>query len=79
MQPFTDKICLFLWQKFSGQIKQQINDFIMCIYHSFAFIFALLHMLAYHTDHPYDTRNVIDMFMCHKDSSNLFPVNSGML
>ena len=50
----------------------------MCIYDCFAFVFALLHGLTDHANHPDYPGNMIEMLVRHKNSFYLFPIDSGM-
>ena len=70
----------FLWcEKHLCHLFQQADHFIMSIDSHFTVKLSSCHSLTIHTKHPYYSKQMINVFMCHKYSADFFPADSCVL
>ena len=78
MHFLTDKSGFLGSQKHFCHLFQQCDHFIMSINRYFPVKLPSRHSLTVHSEHPDNSKKMINMLMGHKDRSDLFPVNSGI-
>ena len=69
----------FFWlQDHTGDIVCHLEDFGVTVEVGFALVGSAFHVLADHADHPDDTGQMVEVFVCDEDVADLFPRDVGI-